>query len=226
MKQILIVLYTGLILVVAPIANTQERANGNNNGGCQIIIGIDMSSSVPWNIMPDELDFAVKNLCNAVSSAVKKGDKIIIKPFGSFQNRTTVNHALQTHVVRRSKVNVSRIQEKVHSVIAGTPKEQNETSIIGFLHSLPRLYPEIPVCRIFLLTDGFEYSEFGSPIDFASGNKELPVLKPNYLEGVYLVFVGFGNTLDSHTSKIVTGLEKAWNKHCENASAKCVFINW
>ena len=226
MKQVLIVLFIILTLTIfAHNANNKELEHINTKNNCQIVIGIDMSSSVPWNKMPDELNFAIKNLCNVISRIAKKGDKIIIKPFGSFKNRTTVNHALQTHIVRRNKVNTLQIEKKIFEVIAATPKEQGETSIIGFLHNLPRLFPE-PTCQIILLTDGFEYSEFGNPSDFANGNKEIPFRDSNYLEGIHLFFVGFGNTLDDHTSKIVTGLENAWKKHCEKAGAKCEFINW
>lgn len=215
-----------IILIITPAAYSEEQANNNTRDGCQIIVGVDMSSSVPWNTSADELFFAETNLCKIILHDLRRGDKVIMKPFGSFHNRTTINAALQTHEVRRRKANKSSIQKKVHSIIAGTKKKQSETSILGFLHNLPRLYPEIPVCKIVLLTDGFEYSEFGNPSDFAIGRKELPVRRPNYLNGVKLVFVGFGNTLDSHSSKLVTGLENSWIRHCKKAGAQCEFINW
>jgi hypothetical protein len=198
----------------------------SSNLNCQIIIGIDLSNSAPWSTNPDDLDFAIKIVSEIASNSAKKGDKVIIVTLTAFTDRNSLNSLLQTHEVRRDKGNSVRIEKKIRTAIAGASKKQANSSILGFLFNLPRLYPGIPIGRIVLLTDGFEHSEFGMPNDFAHGNRELPVLRPNYLEGVHLVFAGFGNTLDRHTQNTVAGLESAWNKHCENAGAQCEFINW
>jgi hypothetical protein len=219
MKNRNIILGLGLLLMTSISFAATDRGDG-----CQTIIGIDMSSSTPWNRAKDELIFAVEKLSGFAASGVKKGDEIVIKPFGSFHDRNSTNRALETHLVRRDPPNKSGIEKKIYSVIKGTKAEQNETSILGFLHHLPRTSMK-PVCNILLLTDGFEHSEYGTVSDFAGG-KPIPLKREGYLQDINIYFIGFGSTLDSHSSITLSKMESAWDKHCNGAGARCEMITW
>ncbi len=225
MKILQTIAFILLLLTASLSFSSDSVVSTSNRESCQITLGIDMSSSVPWNTAQDELSFAVEQLVAAMDGSVQRGDTIVIKPFGSFHDRTTTNKALETHNVRRDQINRKTLEQKVYSVIQSTPASQEETSILGFLHNLPRLSRKISTCAVYLLTDGYESSEFGKASEFATG-KPLPVRRQGYLKGVELVFVGFGVTLDSHSSATSTGLEDAWFKHCEEAGAVCDIVNW
>jgi len=202
------------------VDNMKDRQN------CQVVIGIDMSSSVPWNTSQDEMEFAVSRLVESMDGSLHKGDLLVIKPLGVFATRTKDNNALGMHPIRRDMMNKKGIERNVMAVINATASDQKETSILGFLHNLPRPDRKRKTCGIFLLSDGYESSqEFGEAHEFATG-KPLPVRRENYLKGVELVFVGFGGTLDKHSSKINTGLEDAWHNHAEAAGAQLDIVSW